>query len=94
MAEVKKEEVKPFFTTEKVTLYAPKGAKFHSHGQKVEVQSRQKEKFLKLGYVETEAEVKDAEAHPAIAIPVAKTRGRKPGGASDNTNAGEGGEQE
>lgn len=66
MADDKK--VTPFFTTEMVTLFAPKGAKFHATaGQEVKVQARQKEKFLKLGYKETAAEALDAEAHPAIA---------------------------
>jgi hypothetical protein len=87
MAE-QKEKGTPFFTTDKVKLYAPKGAKFHGHGQEVEVQVRQKDKFLKLGYTESAEEAKDAEAHPAIAIPVAKApRGKKPGG---DENKGEG----
>lgn len=90
MAE-KKEEPKPFFTTEKVKVYAPKGAKYHTHGQEVEIQTRQKEKFLKLGYTETAEEAKDAEAHPAIAIPVAKTRQkRSDAGSQESTNSGEG----
>lgn len=84
MAE-KKEEPKPFFTTEKVKLYAPKGTKHHTHGQAVEIQARQKDKFLKLGYSETAEEAKDAEAHPAIAVPVAKSKpGRKPAVEGEN----------
>lgn len=70
-----KEQPKPFFTTEKVTLYAPKGAKYHKHGQATEVQVRQKEKFLKLGYTETPEEAQKAVAAPAIAevAPAAET---------------------
>lgn len=66
MADVK-EQPKPFFTTEKVTLYAPKGAKYHSHQEAVTIQARQKEKFLKFGYTETKEEAFDSEAHPSIA---------------------------
>lgn len=76
MADVK-ETPKPFFTTEKVSVYAPKGAKYHEHGQKVEIQARQKQKFLKLGYAETAEEAKDAEAHPAISVVVAKQKATK-----------------
>jgi hypothetical protein len=72
-----KETPKPFFTTEKVTLYAPKGAKFHTHQQEVSVQARQKDKFLKLGYTLTKEESADAEAHPAIAIPQPKVKAAK-----------------
>jgi hypothetical protein len=79
MAELK-ETPKPFFTTEKVKLYAPKGAKHHAHQEEVSVQARQKEKFLKLGYAETKEEAADAEAHPAISItqpPAKPTKGKK-----------------
>jgi hypothetical protein len=72
-----KETPKPFFTTEKVTLYAPKGAKFHTHQQEVSVQARQKDKFLKLGYTESKDAALEAEAHPAIAIPQPKVKASK-----------------
>ncbi len=62
MAEAKKEEVKPFFTTEKVTLYAPVGAPHHSEGEKTEVQALQKDKFLAMGYTETPPAAKKAKA--------------------------------
>lgn len=69
MAEDKKKPT-PFWTTEKIVLYAPKGAKFHTvAGEKVEIHPKQKDKFLKLGYCETEAEALETDAHPAIAAP-------------------------
>lgn len=84
MADVKKEEkVTPFFTTERVTLFAPKGAKHHAHMEEVSIQARQKEKFLKLGYALTKEDAEDSEAHPAIAIAVAKEKAPKVKKAAD-----------
>jgi hypothetical protein len=72
MAENKKEEPKPFFTTEKTTLYAPKGAKHFDAGQKVDVHPRQVDKFKKFGFAETAEEAASNDAHPAIAAQVPK----------------------
>jgi len=74
MADVK-QEPKPFFTTEKVTLWAPKKPKHHKPFEKVQVQLRQKDKFLSQGYTETE---------PVEAQPPAKTAGAD-GGAGPQT---------
>lgn len=54
MADVKAtpEKITPFDLTEKVTLYAPTGAKYHMAGQEVAIHPRQKEKFLKQGFSE------------------------------------------
>lgn len=66
-----KDKQTPFFTTEMVTLFAPKGAKWHAAGQETKVQARQKDKFLKLGYRETKEDALETDAHPAIAVPQA-----------------------
>lgn len=84
MADIKeKEKPTPFFTTEKVTLYAPKGAKHHAHMEEVSVQARQKEKFVKLGYTESKDDAADAEAHPAIAVAIPKEKAPKAKRAAD-----------
>ncbi|HEY4288263.1 MAG TPA: hypothetical protein VGN00_14260 [Puia sp.] len=87
MADVKKEEKgTPFFTTEKVTLFAPKGAKHYEHMQEISVQARQKPKFLKLGFTETKEEAAESEAHAAIAVasaPQKPAKGRKAETESD-----------
>jgi hypothetical protein len=91
MADETKKKPVPFWTTEKTTLYAPKGAKFHTvAGQKVEIHPRQKEKFLKLGYCETEAEALDSDAHPAIAAPApVKRKGAKEKAVEPDPNKGD-----
>lgn len=65
MADTKKEELKPFFTTEKVTMYAPENAPHHTAGEKTEVQALQKDKFLKMGYTTEPVEFKKKSAKNA-----------------------------
>lgn len=62
-----KEKPKPFWTTDKTTLFAPKGAKFYKPGQEIKIHPRQKDKFVGFGFAETREEALQNDAHPAIA---------------------------
>lgn len=64
----KKEVPKPFWTTDKVTLFAPKGAKHYKPGQEIQIHPRQKDKFIGFGFAETKDEALENDAHEAIAV--------------------------
>jgi len=51
-----KKETNPIDLTEKVTLYAPKGAKHHKEGEEVNIHPVLKDKFLSHGFTETAPE--------------------------------------
>lgn len=55
MADEKPKET-PFDLREKITVYAPKKAKWHAEGQATKISIRQKAKFLSMGYTETAPE--------------------------------------
>lgn len=73
MAE-KKEEGRIINTTDKVKLYAPKGAKHYTAGQEVSIHPNQEAKFIGFGFSKSKEEAEKNDAHPAIAEKTSKSK--------------------
>ena len=55
MAKKKTKDINPIDLTEKVTLYAPKGALHHAEGEEVIIHPVHVAKFTKLGFTDKPA---------------------------------------